>query len=65
MKNVESINDVRLIQRLEEHTGVVNSLAFYGNHLIASGSGLVGIIIWFMIKLPMFMHICKTYILFI
>lgn len=45
MKNVESINDVQLIQRLEEHTGVVNSLAFYGNHLIASGSGLVGIFI--------------------
>lgn len=41
MKNVESINDVRLIQRLEEHNGVVNSVAFYGNHLIASGSGLV------------------------
>lgn len=46
MKNVESINDVRLIQRLEEHNGVVNSVAFYGNHLIASGSGDKLIRIW-------------------
>lgn len=42
MKNAEtSINDMKLIQKLEEHAGVVNSVAFYGNHLIASGSGLV------------------------
>lgn len=42
MKNAEtSVNDVQLVQRLEEHGGVVNSVAFYGNHLIASGSGLV------------------------
>lgn len=42
MKNAEtSTNDVRLIQRLEEHTGVVNSVAFSGNRLVASGSGLV------------------------
>ncbi|XP_071867920.1 uncharacterized protein isoform X3 [Bombus fervidus] len=41
MKNAEtSINDVQLIQRLEEHGGVINSVAFYGNHLIASGSGI-------------------------
>ena len=42
MKNAETfVNDVQLVQRLEEHGGVVNSVAFYGNHLIASGSGLV------------------------
>ncbi|XP_076180515.1 WD repeat, SAM and U-box domain-containing protein 1 isoform X2 [Ptiloglossa arizonensis] len=39
MRNAEtSINDVRLIQRLEDQTGVINSVAFYGNSLIASGS---------------------------
>lgn len=44
MRNAEtSINDVRLIQRLEDQTGVINSVAFYGNSLIASGSRLVDI----------------------
>ncbi|CAL7950830.1 unnamed protein product [Xylocopa violacea] len=47
MKNAEtSINDVQLIQKLEEHAGVVNSVAFYGNHLIASGSGDKLIRVW-------------------
>lgn len=44
MKNAEtSINEVQLIQRLEDQNGVINSVACYGNQLIASGSGLVGI----------------------
>lgn len=39
MKNVETYaNEVRLIQRLEEHNGAVNSVAFYGNNLLASAS---------------------------
>ncbi|XP_033185923.2 WD repeat, SAM and U-box domain-containing protein 1 isoform X1 [Bombus vancouverensis nearcticus] len=47
MKNAEtSVNDVQLIQRLEEHGGVINSVAFYGNHLIASGSGDKLIRVW-------------------
>lgn len=47
MKNAEtSVNDVQLVQRLEEHGGVVNSVAFYGNHLIASGSGDKLIRVW-------------------
>ncbi|XP_017890278.1 WD repeat, SAM and U-box domain-containing protein 1-like [Ceratina calcarata] len=47
MKNAEtSRNDVQLIQRLEDHTGVVNSVAFYGNHMIASGSGDKLVRIW-------------------
>ncbi|CAK9819292.1 WD repeat, SAM and U-box domain-containing protein 1 [Anthophora quadrimaculata] len=47
MKNAEtSFNDVQLIQRLEEHTGVINSVAFYGNHLIASGSGDKLVRVW-------------------
>ncbi|KMQ94861.1 wd sam and u-box domain-containing protein 1 [Lasius niger] len=40
MRNVETYaNEVRLIQRLEEHNGAVNSVAFYGNNLLASASG--------------------------
>ncbi|KZC07174.1 WD repeat, SAM and U-box domain-containing protein 1 [Dufourea novaeangliae] len=47
MKNAEtSINDVKLLQRLEDHNGVVNSVAFYGNHLIASGSGDKLVRVW-------------------
>ncbi|XP_017753364.1 PREDICTED: WD repeat, SAM and U-box domain-containing protein 1-like isoform X2 [Eufriesea mexicana] len=47
MKNAEtSINDIKLIQKLEDHAGVVNSVAFYGNHLIASGSGDKLIRVW-------------------
>lgn len=43
MRNVETFaNEVRLIQRLEEHNGAVNSVAFYGNNLLASASGSVG-----------------------
>lgn len=43
MKNAEtSINEVQLIRRLEDQNGVINSVACYGNQLIASGSGLVG-----------------------
>lgn len=42
MKNVETYaNEVKLIQKLEEHNGAVNSVAFYGNSLLASASGLV------------------------
>ncbi|OXU21700.1 hypothetical protein TSAR_012428 [Trichomalopsis sarcophagae] len=32
-------NDVKLIQRLDDHNGAVNSVAMFGNRLIASGSG--------------------------
>lgn len=32
-------NEVRLIQRFDEHNGAVNSVAMFGNRLIASGSG--------------------------
>ena len=47
MKNAEtSINNVRFIKKLEEHAGAVNSVAFYGNHLIASGSGDKLIRVW-------------------
>ncbi|XP_043263892.1 WD repeat, SAM and U-box domain-containing protein 1-like [Colletes gigas] len=47
MRNAEtSINDVRLIQRLEDQPGVINSVAFYGNHLIASGSGDKLVRVW-------------------
>lgn len=42
MRNVETYaNEIRLIQRLEEHNGAVNSIAFYGNNLLSSASGLV------------------------
>lgn len=43
MRNAEtsSTNDVQLIRRLEEGTGVINSVAVHGNRLVASGSGLV------------------------
>lgn len=42
MTNVEMYaNEVRLIQRLEEHNGAVNSVTFHGNNLLASASGLV------------------------
>ncbi|XP_076285183.1 WD repeat, SAM and U-box domain-containing protein 1 isoform X2 [Lasioglossum baleicum] len=47
MKNAEtSVNDVQLIQRLEDHSGVINSVACYGNHLIASGSGDKLVRVW-------------------
>ncbi|XP_076678965.1 WD repeat, SAM and U-box domain-containing protein 1 isoform X2 [Andrena cerasifolii] len=47
MKNAEtSTNDVRLVQRLEEHTGVINSVAFSGNRLVASGSGDKLVRVW-------------------
>ncbi|XP_053982976.1 WD repeat, SAM and U-box domain-containing protein 1-like isoform X1 [Hylaeus volcanicus] len=47
MRNAEtSINDVRLIQRLENQAGVINSVAFHGNNLIASGSGDKVVRIW-------------------
>ncbi|XP_011630777.1 WD repeat, SAM and U-box domain-containing protein 1-like isoform X1 [Pogonomyrmex barbatus] len=40
MRNVETYaNEVRLIQRLEDHYGAVNSVAFHGNNLLASASG--------------------------
>ncbi|XP_057328028.1 WD repeat, SAM and U-box domain-containing protein 1-like isoform X2 [Microplitis mediator] len=32
-------NDVTLIATLDDHGGAVNSVAFYGNNLLASGSG--------------------------
>ncbi|XP_076241423.1 uncharacterized protein LOC143183650 isoform X2 [Calliopsis andreniformis] len=41
-----STDNVRLIQTLREHTGVINSVAFYGNHLIASGFGDKLIRVW-------------------
>jgi hypothetical protein len=34
-------NTVKVLQRLEEHGGSVNTCAFHGNNLIASGSGSV------------------------
>lgn len=47
MRNVEThANEVRLIQRLEEHNGAVNSVAFYGNNLLSSASGLVESLNW-------------------
>ncbi|XP_076377154.1 WD repeat, SAM and U-box domain-containing protein 1 isoform X4 [Megalopta genalis] len=47
MKNAEtSINEVQLIQRLEDHGGAVNSVACYGNRLIASGSGDKLVRVW-------------------
>ncbi|XP_076388517.1 WD repeat, SAM and U-box domain-containing protein 1 isoform X2 [Megachile rotundata] len=47
MKNAEtSINDVRLIKKLDEHAGAVNSVALYGNRLIASGSGDKLVRVW-------------------
>lgn len=36
-----SDNQVCLFQTLDDHAGAVNSVAFYGNNLLASGSGLV------------------------
>jgi hypothetical protein len=36
-------NAVTVFQRLEEHGGAVNTCAFYGNSLVASGSGSVSI----------------------
>lgn len=42
MRNVETYaNEVRLVQRLEEHSGAVNSVAFHGNNFLSSASGLV------------------------
>ncbi|KYM78707.1 WD repeat, SAM and U-box domain-containing protein 1 [Atta colombica] len=47
MKNVETYaNEVRLIQRLEEHNGAVNSVAFHGNNFLASASGDKLVRIW-------------------
>lgn len=34
-------NTVKILQRLEEHGGAVNTCAFYNSNLIASGSGSV------------------------
>jgi hypothetical protein len=34
-------NTVKVLQRLEEHGGVVNTCAFHGSSVIASGSGSV------------------------
>jgi hypothetical protein len=34
-------NTVKILQRLEEHGGAVNTCAFYSSSLIASGSGSV------------------------
>lgn len=40
MRNAETYaNEVRLIQKLEDHNGAVNSVAFHGNTLLASASG--------------------------
>ncbi|XP_017788766.1 PREDICTED: WD repeat, SAM and U-box domain-containing protein 1-like [Habropoda laboriosa] len=39
-------DNVQLVRRLEEHAGVVNSVAFYGNRLIASGSGDKLVRVW-------------------
>lgn len=42
LQNAESSrNEVKLIQRMDDHGGAVNGVAFYGNDLIASGSGFV------------------------
>ncbi|XP_076226108.1 WD repeat, SAM and U-box domain-containing protein 1 isoform X2 [Nomia melanderi] len=47
MKNAEtSINEVQLIRRLEDQNGVINSVACYGNQLIASGSGDKLVRVW-------------------
>jgi hypothetical protein len=37
-------NTVKILQRLEEHGGGVNTCAFYSSSLIASGSGSVSTI---------------------
>ncbi|XP_023246958.1 WD repeat, SAM and U-box domain-containing protein 1-like [Copidosoma floridanum] len=39
-------NEVTLIQRLDDHNGAVNSVAMFGNRLIASGSGDKLVRIW-------------------
>ncbi|XP_031788789.1 WD repeat, SAM and U-box domain-containing protein 1 isoform X1 [Nasonia vitripennis] len=39
-------NDVKLIQRLDDHNGAVNSVAMFGNRLIASGSGDKLVRVW-------------------
>ncbi|XP_046734061.1 WD repeat, SAM and U-box domain-containing protein 1-like [Diprion similis] len=39
-------NKVSLIQRIDDHGGAVNSVAFYGNTLLASGSGDKSVRIW-------------------
>ncbi|EZA49221.1 WD repeat, SAM and U-box domain-containing protein [Ooceraea biroi] len=47
MRNAETYaNEVRLIQRLEEHNGAVNSVAFHGNNLLSSASGDKLVRIW-------------------
>ncbi|KAK2589010.1 hypothetical protein KPH14_001855 [Odynerus spinipes] len=47
VQNAESSgNEVKLIQRMDDHGGAVNGVAFYGNHLIASGSGDKLVRIW-------------------
>uniref|UniRef100_A0A0C9RPS9 WDSUB1_0 protein n=1 Tax=Fopius arisanus TaxID=64838 RepID=A0A0C9RPS9_9HYME len=39
-------NDVRLVLTLDDHAGAVNSVAFHGNNLLASGSGDKLVRIW-------------------
>ncbi|XP_015187428.1 PREDICTED: WD repeat, SAM and U-box domain-containing protein 1 isoform X1 [Polistes dominula] len=47
VQNAESFgNEVKLIQRMDDHGGAVNGVAFYGNNLIASGSGDKLVRIW-------------------
>ncbi|XP_043686565.1 WD repeat, SAM and U-box domain-containing protein 1-like [Vespula pensylvanica] len=47
LQNAESSrNEVKLIQRMDDHGGAVNGVAFYGNDLIASGSGDKLVRIW-------------------
>ncbi|XP_015610586.1 WD repeat, SAM and U-box domain-containing protein 1 isoform X2 [Cephus cinctus] len=47
VKQAESTeNEVKLVQRLDDHSGAVNTVAFYGNTLIASGSGDKLVRIW-------------------
>ncbi|XP_015111511.1 WD repeat, SAM and U-box domain-containing protein 1 [Diachasma alloeum] len=41
-----SANDVRLVRTLDDHGGAVNSVAFHGNNLLASGSGDKLVRIW-------------------
>ncbi|KAJ8686204.1 hypothetical protein QAD02_021998 [Eretmocerus hayati] len=41
-----SSNEVKLIQRLDDHQGAVNTVSIFGNRLIASGSGDKLVRVW-------------------
>ncbi|XP_066594956.1 WD repeat, SAM and U-box domain-containing protein 1-like isoform X2 [Prorops nasuta] len=47
VQNAESTaNEMKLIQRLDDHGGAVNSVAFYSNNLVASGSSDKLVRVW-------------------